>query len=319
VFKKVVVTGGCGFVGANLVAMLLERGVQVCIVDNLSRGRREVVSDLDAEIVEGDIRDLDRLEVCFQGAEAVIHLAAFGSVIESLDDPITNFQINAGGTLNVLWAARNAGVGKLVFASTGGALIGNAEPPVNEKSLPKPISPYGASKLCGEAYLHAIAKSCGLNTVATRFANVYGPVSAHKKGAVTAFMKAIMAGTPIDIYGDGSASRDYLHVNDLARGIILALETELEPGFVMHLASGVETTVSQLWELIKETAGVPEHPVTYHNSRRGEVARNFATYDLAREVIGFEPTIELKKGIKLTWDWYQEQGFKVFDVVASDS
>ena len=135
-----------------------------------------------------------------------------------ITDPERNFEVNVQGTLNVLRAAVGAGVRRFIFASTGGALIGDATPPVSEQSLPKPISPYGASKLCGEAYCHAFAKSYGLETVCLRFGNVYGPHSAHKKGAVTVFIKALMTGEPIVIYGDGSASRDYVHVEDSAAG-----------------------------------------------------------------------------------------------------
>src|SRR6202035_3306079 len=183
-----------------------------------------------AELVEGDIRDTSALGAALAGIESIIHLAAAGSVVMSVADPVMNFEANVLGTFRVLDAARRAGVERVVLASTGGALIGDATPPVDESSLPKPISPYGASKLAGEGYAHAFAKAYGLRTVALRFANVYGPWSERKRGAMTMFFRAIQAGEPIVIYGDGSASRDYAHVEDISRALELALERDVPGG-----------------------------------------------------------------------------------------
>src|SRR3984957_9145841 len=180
----ILVTGGAGFVGATLVRRLVASGYRVRVLDNLSTGDAGHLAGVDAELVKGDIRDAAALDDALDGAGAVIHLAAAGSVIGSVQDPVMNFEVNVLGTFRVLDAARRAGVERIVLASTGGALIGDAPPPVNERSLPKPISPYGASKLAGEGYAHAFAKSFGLRTVALRFANVYGPWSGHKKGAM---------------------------------------------------------------------------------------------------------------------------------------
>ena len=196
--------------------MLLDRGFEVAVLDNFIRGRREYIAGLDVEIIEADIRDEEALIAAFSGFSQIVHLAALGSVVESVTDPHTNFDINVRGTFNVLNAAVKAGVEKLVFSSTGGALIGNATPPVNEESLPRPISPYGAGKLCCEAYCLAFAHSYGLNTVCTRFANVYGPYSDHKVGVVNQFLKRLNADEPLVIFGDGTSSRDYIHAADLA-------------------------------------------------------------------------------------------------------
>ena len=195
-------------------------------------------------------------------------------------------------------------------ASTGGALIGDATPPVNEFSLPKPISPYGASKLAGEGYAHAFAKSYGLRTVALRFANVYGPWSAHKPGAMTVFFRAIHTGEPIVIYGDGSSSRDYTHVEDISRALELALERDLPGGTVLHIASGVETTAADLARLCRDAAGAPDHPVEYRPKRPGEVDRNFASYDLAEQMLGYKPSIDREAGIRSTWQWFCEHVFR---------
>ena len=193
--------------------------------------------------------------------------------------------------------------------STGGALIGNAIPPVNEQSLPKPISPYGASKLAAEAYCHAFAKSYGIRTVALRFANVYGPYSGHKKGAITVFLRALHEGRPIQIFGDGKASRDFMYVDDICRGLELGLTTDLEPGTVAHLATGVETSVSELADACRQAVGLPDHPIEYLPPRPGEVERNFATYDYAKQAMGFEPSVTLVDGLARTYEWYQQHVF----------
>jgi UDP-glucose 4-epimerase len=308
--RHVLVTGGAGFVGATLVRRLVDSGHSVRVLDNYSTGDPAHLAGVDAELVEGDIRDTAALDAALAGIQAVIHLAAAGSVVMSVEDPVANFDVNVVGTFRVLDAARRAGVERTVQASTGGALIGNATPPVSETSLPKPISPYGASKLAGEGYACAFAHAYGLPTVALRFANVYGPWSARKRGAMTMFFRAIHAGEPIVIYGDGQSSRDYTHVDDIARALELALDSDVPGGTVLHIASGVETTVAELAELCASAAGAPDHPVQYRPRRPGEVERNFASYDLARQVLGYEPSISREVGIPKTWQWFEETEFR---------
>jgi UDP-glucose 4-epimerase len=223
---------------------------------------------------------------------------------------VLNFDVNVVGTFRVLDAARRAGVERTVQASTGGALIGNATPPVSESSLPKPISPYGASKLAGEGYAYAFSQAYGLPTVALRFANVYGPWSARKNGAMTMFFRAIHAGEPIVLYGDGTSSRDYTHVDDIACALELALVSDVPGGTVLHIASGVETTVGELAELCRTAAGAPGHPIEYRPRRPGEVERNFASYDLAQQVLGYAPSISREVGIPKTWQWFQDTVFR---------
>lgn len=307
--EHVLVTGGAGFIGANLVPRLVASGHRVRVLDDLRTGKAEYLEGVDAEVVTGDIADADTLDAAMRGVDAVVHLAAAGSVVESVADPATNFRNNAIGTFGVLDAARRAGIERLVFSSTGGALIGNATPPVDERSLPKPISPYGASKLTAEAYLHAFAVSYGMRTVALRFANVYGPYSGHKKGAVTVFLKALYDGTPITIYGEGTASRDFMYVTDICAGIEKGLGADVPGGTVCHLATGVETTVTQLAEACRTVVGLPDHPIEHRPGRPGEVERNFATYDLAHELLGFTPQVSLHEGLAQTWDWYREHVF----------
>ena len=307
--SRILVTGGAGFVGTNLVRLLLSHGNTLTVLDDFRTGRAEYLDGLDVEVVRGDIGDTALVTDLARDKDAIVHLAAAGSVVDSVADPIANFEANAQGTFSVLNAARAADIGRLVFSSTGGALIGNAIPPVNEQSLPKPISPYGASKLAAEAYCHAFAKSYGIRTVALRFANVYGPYSGHKKGAITVFLRALHEGRPIQIYGDGKASRDFMYVDDICRGLELGLTTDLEPGTVAHLATGVETSVGELADACRQAVGLPDHPIEYLPPRPGEVERNFATYDYAKQAMGFEPSVTLVDGLARTYEWYQQHVF----------
>ena len=302
--SRVLVTGGAGFIGANLLRRL-DESHDIRVLDNLQRGSRDLLPpDREIDLIEGDIRDPDAVARAMDGIELVIHLAAFGSVVESVTDPVENFEINVRGTFEVLRGAANAGVERLVFASTGGAIMGNQEPPIDERSLPWPISPYGASKLCGEAYLHAFAGSFGIRPIALRFANVYGPYSAHKKGVITRFIRAALAGGTFEIYGDGEATRDFLHADDLCRGIIAAADSDLSDE-VVHLASEKGTTIRELAELIIELAG-SDVEIVHHPKRKGEVERNFARADRAKEVLGWQPELSLREGMQSTIEWFRE-------------
>ena len=307
--EEILVTGGAGFVGATLVRRLAASGYRVRVLDNLSTGDEAHLAGVDAELVKGDIRDVDALDGALDGVDAIIHLAAAGSVVGSVQDPAGNFESNVLGTFRVLDAARRAGVERIAVASTGGALIGDANPPVNEQSLPKPLSPYGASKLAGEGYAHAFAKTYGLRTVAVRFGNVYGPWCARKRGVLNVFFESLHNGVPLVIYGDGTASRDYVHVSDIAQALQLALEKDIPGGTVLHAASGVETPVAILAELCRQAAGLPEHPIEYRPARAGEVGRNFASYDLAHELLGYSPTVRREDGIPLLWQWFKDEVF----------
>jgi UDP-glucose 4-epimerase len=306
----ILVTGGAGFVGATLVRRLAASSYRVRVLDNLSTGDAAHLDGVDAELVKGDIRDATALDDALEGMKAIVHLAAAGSVVGSVEDPAANFEVNVIGTFRVLDAARRAGVERVVLASTGGALIGDAAPPVNELSLPKPISPYGASKLAGEGYAHAFAKTYGVRTVAIRFGNVYGPWCDRKRGVLNVFFESLHSGVPLVIYGDGSASRDYVHVDDISNALQLALEKDVPGGTVLHAASGVETAVRDLADLCRQAAGVPGHPIEYRPSRPGEVGRNFASYDRANQLLGYAPSVAREVGIPRTWKWFQEEVFR---------
>ncbi|WP_298609335.1 NAD-dependent epimerase/dehydratase family protein [uncultured Thiothrix sp.] len=294
--KNLLITGGAGFIGSNLVKILNSSKYKLRIYDNFSKGQRHYLPH-DIDIIEGDIRDRLALKKALNNIDAIIHLAAYGSVVDSVEDPSENFDINVLGTFNILQEARHQGIKQIIFSSTGGALIGNAAPPVNEESIPRPISPYGASKLCAEAYCCAFAESYRINITALRFANVIGPNSQHKKGATTAFIKAILNNSPIIIYGDGTATRDFLYVEDLCQGIKSALDKNL-PGFhPIHLSSGQETSIFDLAKMICDVLGKPNHPIICNPKRVGEVERNFADFSKARELLEFSPQTNIRTSL----------------------
>ena len=305
---RVLVTGGAGFVGANLVRRLSGR-CTVRVLDSGVGGAANVLP-ADVELITADIRDGDAVRRAADGVGAVVHLAAAGNVVESVRDPHANFDVNVRGSLSVLDAARDADVERIVVASTGGALMGNAPGPVHEGSVPRPLSPYGASKAAMEAYCHAYAGSYGLRSVILRFANLYGPFSGHKKGVVTTFFRALHRGEPLTIFGDGAASRDFMHVADICSAIALALEADVPGGTTAHVATGVETTIDELAALASEVAGRPGHPVEHLPARTGEVERNVGSYRLAQELLGFEPAVSLHEGLADTWRWYRQSLFR---------
>ena len=308
--RQVVIFGGAGFIGSNVAHSYLSEGRRVLIFDSLCRPgvernlrwlKEQFGSQVEVEI--SDIRNAHVVRRAVREAEEVFHFAAQVAVTTSLGGPVHDFEVNARGTLYTLQAAALAGASRFVFASTGGALIGDAPPPVDEESMPRPISPYGASKLAGEGYCHAFRGAYGLPAVALRFANVYGPGSELKRGAVTRFVRAALDGTPITIYGDGAATRDFIHVRDLCAGIVAAHESRDVTG-VLHLASERETSIDELARLVVAATGA-DVPVEHHPPRAGEVERNFASCALARETLGFAPAVELEDGLARTVAWFR--------------
>jgi UDP-glucose 4-epimerase len=305
--KKYLVTGGCGFIGVNLLSQLVKRGGRVRVLDNLSLGKREDIERFDAELQVGDIRDTAAMAKACQGMDVVVHLAAHTRVIESVENPRLNFEVNAIGTMNVLEACRAAGVKKMIFASTGGAILGEQTPPVHEGMVPRPVSAYGASKLAGEAYCSAFYGSYGLNTVALRFSNVYGPYSYHKGSAVAQFFRNLIHQEPIVVYGDGKQTRDFVYVGDLVQAILLADEVNA-PGEVFQIASGRETSVLELLKTMQEVIPEAKFDVHHEPPRAGEITRNYAKIEKARRMLGYDPKTRLDEGIKTTWQWFLSKG-----------
>lgn len=303
--NKILLTGGCGFIGANLIREKLRGKYRVSILDNLSAGDRSFVEGFDnIEVIVGDIRDKKVVERASKGADFVIHLAAHTGVVASQKDPQLDLETNVLGTLNLLKAAVKNRVKKFIFASTGGAIVGEQKPPIHERMAPAPLSPYGASKLAAEGYLSAFNGSFGLNTVSLRFSNVYGPFSRHKGSVVASFFKRIQAGEPIEIFGDGSQTRDFLYVSDLCEAIMLAIKRG-RGGEVYQIASGKEESILSLLEKIKGVVKEKKVRVAFRPARPGEVMRNFASIAKAKRELGFVPKTPLADGLRRTWEYFQ--------------
>lgn len=300
------VTGGCGFIGVNLVSRLAARSDRIRVLDDLSLGKREDLAHLDVDVQIGDIRDMPAISKACKGIDTVVHLAAHTRVVESVAKPRLNFEVNAIGTMNVLEACREAGVKKMIFASTGGAILGEQEPPVHEGMVPRPVSAYGASKLCGEAYCSAFYGSYGLNTVALRFSNVYGPYSYHKGSVVAQFFKNLIDKQPLTVYGDGQQTRDFLYVGDLVDAI-LGADKNNTPGEVFQIASGRETSVRTLLDAMKKVLPDQKFDVRFEPARAGEIQRNYADIGKARRLLGYNPQTKLENGLKNTWAWFQSR------------
>jgi UDP-glucose 4-epimerase len=303
--RHVLVTGGCGFIGANLVRFLRDHtSWRVSVVDDLRAGTADAVPPDLAAVTVGDVSDAAILEPALNGVDAVIHLASQTGVQPSVENPPADFEGNTRATFRVLDACRRLGVPRVVFASSGAA-VGEVPPPIHEEVVPKPVSPYGASKLAGEAYCRAFAASFGMDAVALRFSNVYGPFSAHKKNAVPTFIKRCLTGEPIVIYGDGGQTRDFIYVEDLCDAILRATDAGDIGGEVFQVATGIETSIGDVARLVKDVVG-GDAEVRFEAKRPGEVYRSRADIGKARRVLGFDPTIDLREGIARTAAWYRE-------------
>jgi UDP-glucose 4-epimerase len=299
------ITGGAGFIGRHLADHLTRQDdVAVTVIDNESLGDRKHL-DLDkVRFIQGDLRNRDELRGALEGQDVVIHLAADTRVIESIADPAHNFESNVVGTFNLLELSRELGVNRIVAASTGGAILGDVEPPVHEQMAPQPTSPYGASKLMLEGYLSAYASSYGMSTCALRFSNIYGPRSFHKGSVVAHFYKQVLAGEKLVVYGDGSQTRDYLYVGDLVQGIWTAVQSPAQGAY--QLGSGKPTTINELLDVMRTVTGL-DLDVVYQEFRAGEVRDTWCDIRKAREGFGFDPATELEGGLGRTWEWFSAQ------------
>ena len=318
------VTGGCGFLGTALVrALVAEGGHSVRVVDNLAVGERDDLEavtpfeevtevgpmrpDSPVELLVGDILDEELALRAAQGADVIVHLAANTGVMPSIEDPRADCMSNVVGTLNYLEAARHGGVGRFVFASSGGTTIGEAEPPIHEEMVPHPVSPYGASKLAGEGYCSSYFRTFGIETVALRFGNVYGPLSGHKNSVVARFIKRASGGEMLEIYGDGTQTRDFIYVGDLIRAVRLAASVEGVGGEIFQIATSAETTVQELVERllpVLAASGIKDVEVRNAEARRGEVRRNYADTTKAERMLGWRAEVDLDEGLRRTVEWF---------------
>lgn len=316
------ITGGCGFLGSSLVHRLLSNGgQQIRIVDNLSVGTRDNLSGFceyvetplgstewfeKPQLIVADVKDLDAANRATTGADVVIHLAANTGVGPSVEDPRSDMLANVIGTFNYLEAARLNHVRRFIFASSG-APIGEIDPPIHEEIPPKPVSPYGASKLAGEGYCSAYYRTFGVETVILRFGNVYGPGSGHKASVVAKFIKKAISGEVLEIYGDGSQTRDFIYIDDLIDAVLLASSVSNIGGETFQIATNKETTIGGMVGVLVEelsTAGLNKVKVINTERRLGDVVRNYSDTTKAREVLGWTANFDLKDGLSKTVEYF---------------
>lgn len=310
---KALVTGGAGFIGSTLVDRLVGEGHEVVVIDDLSSGKEQNLSDASSagrvELVVGDVRDEETTEVIVRHApEVVYHLAAQADVRVSVADPVLDAGINVIGTLRVLEGARRAGTAKVVFASSGGTIYGEPDPsvlPVDESHPQRPVSPYGVAKKVGSDYLFAYAALHGTAWTSLALANVYGPrQDPHgEAGVVAIFAGKLLGGEPCTIFGDGDQTRDFVYVGDVADAFVRAGAVGVADGLLINIGTGAETSVNELYTAMAEAAGVGAEPV-YAPPRAGELARSALDNALARQELGWEPQVELAEGSRLVLDWF---------------
>ncbi len=302
---RVLVTGGAGFIGSALVRRLAAGGDAVRVLDDLSIGRREYLDGAPCELIVASLADAGAVRAAVEGCDAVVHLAARAGIPDSVADPLGTFDANVTRTVHLLEATRQAGIRRFVLASSN-AVLGPHEPPADETVLPHPASPYGASKLAGEAYVQAYAATYGIAGCALRFSNAYGPRSLHKKSVVAAWLRAAVAGSPLTIHGDGEQTRDFVHVDDLAGAVIAALRAPeaAVAGAVFQVGTGRETTVNALAAALAAALDRPLE-VRHEPARAGDVLRNASRVDRAAELLGWHATVALSDGLRATGAWFE--------------
>jgi UDP-glucose 4-epimerase len=304
---KCLVTGGAGFIGSHLVDELLAQGHEVRTIDNFSTGDRRNLLHIsrDVEIVEGDLRSFERVATAVQGCELVFHQAALPSVPRSVQDPLTSAAVNTTGTLNVLLAARHAGVRRVVYASSSSVYGSIAAEVKHEDHLIAPLSPYGVSKYAGEAYCSSFCQVYGLETVSLRYVNIFGPrqspLSQYAAVIPNFFISAMLGESPT-IHGDGDQSRDFTFVANAVQANVRAASTPEAAGEVYNVACGEKTSINELAEAIADIAGTSESPA-HVEARAGDIRISVANIEKARSVLGYEPVIGLRDGLEKTYEY----------------
>jgi UDP-glucose 4-epimerase len=305
VSRRVLVTGGAGFIGSNLVRALLERGDRVRVLDNFSTGNRRNLGGLDheVELVEGELRSYERVHNAVRGNEVVYHLGALGSVPRSVQDPLTSSAVNVEGTLNVLLAARDEGVRRVVFSSSSSVYGSSGELPRTEGMAPDPISPYGVAKLAAERYCVSFSRVYHrFETVVLRYFNVFGPGQSplsQYAAVVPLFLTAVAAGEPVTIHGDGRQSRDFTYVDNVVTATVLAASAEGASGRTFNVAAGSPATVEALADTIGRLLGRPVEK-RYVDERPGDVLDSWADVSKAHAVLGYTPSVSLEDGLRRT-------------------
>jgi UDP-glucose 4-epimerase len=306
-----IVTGGAGFIGSHLTARLAADGAQVRVIDDLSTGKLNNLDGLrgDIQLHRVSITDLDALRPIFAGADYVFHQAALPSVPRSIDDPLTTHHVNVTGTLNVLIAARDAGVKRVVYAASSSA-YGDVDGEYKVETMPpRPLSPYGVSKLAGEYYCQVFTHVYGLETVALRYFNVFGArqdETSQYAAVIPRFIAALMRGEAPIIYGDGTQSRDFTYIDNVVHGNLLALHAPDAPGRVMNLATGGRVTLLELVEKLNRLMGTAISP-QHAPPRPGDILHSRACIDLAAELLDFSPLVDFETGLARTLEWFRQR------------
>jgi UDP-glucose 4-epimerase len=310
---KFLVTGAAGFIGRSIAATLLARGESVRGIDSFITGKRANLAGLEAmEFLEGDLRDAETCARACAGVEVVFHEAALASVPRSVADPVTTNECCVGATLNLLVAARAAGVRRVIYAGSS-SVYGEAPTlPKHEAMLPAPISPYAVAKLAGEHYLSTFTRVYGLETVTLRYFNVFGPYqdpASHYSGVLAIFCRKMLAGEQPTIYGDGEQSRDFTYIDNVVHGNLLGAQAPAEKvsGKMMNLATGTRITLNRTFAILRELTGYSGEPA-YAPVRSGDIRDSLADIELARELLGFEPTVDFSEGLRRTVEWYRAAG-----------
>ena len=305
---QALVTGGGGFIGSNIARALLERGDSVRVVDDFSTGREVNLEGVDVEVVRGSIEDRDTVDRAMRDVEVVFHQAALPSVKRSVDDPGRTHAVNATGTLNVLDAARAAGVRRFVYASSSSAYGDTPVLPKREDMVPSPLSPYAVSKLAGEHYCKAFTKVYGLECVALRYFNVYGPrqdPTSHYSAVIPLFATALLTGATPTVFGDGEQTRDFTYIDNVVRANLLAAEAGPQvAGEAMNIACGERVSLNELLSAIAEVVGLEDFEAVYRDPRPGDVRDSLADITKAHSLIGYVPEVRLSEGLKRTVEWF---------------
>jgi nucleoside-diphosphate-sugar epimerase len=306
---RYLITGGAGFIGSNVVDELVRRGQEVRVLDDLSAGREANLEQLRSKItlMLGSITNLAAVEEAIQGADYVIHLAARTSVPRSVLDPLEANRVNIDGTLNVLVAARDAKVRRVVYAASSSAYGETAVLPKTETMPAEPISPYGVTKYVGELYAQVFGRVYGLENVSLRYFNVFGPrqdPTSQYSGVLSRFMLAVIQGTPLTIYGDGQQSRDFTYVENVVDQTLRACEAPGASGRVFNGGTGARITLNQVVRLLEGIVG-KKISVTYQRPRSGDIRDSQADIGLAKRILGYSPLVMFEEGLKRTWEWYR--------------
>ncbi len=309
--KRALVTGGAGFIGSHLVEGLLARGYEVRVLDNFATGKRENLARVgnQIELMEGDVCNLTTAHTAARKVDVIFHEAALPSVARSVKNPLESNEINVTGTLNILLAARDAGVARVVYAASSSAYGNQPALPKVETMTPEPLSPYAIAKLASEQYARVFTQLYGLATVSLRYFNVFGPrqdPTTQYAGVIAKFVTCALAGKPYPVYGDGEQSRDFSYVENVVQANLLAAEAKLDDAPVINIAYGERTTLNQIIALLNEITH-QNLPTQYNPERAGDVRHSHANLERAKRLLGYAPQVDLREGLDRTLAWYRKQ------------